>query len=64
MDVTPDNLSGLIPGQLDWSPDGSRIIATVDAGGKTNLMVIDVNARSAKAVTTAGNAAMPAWFGM
>jgi len=64
VDVTPDNLSGLIPGQLDWSPDGSRIIATVDAGGKTNLMVIDVNARSAKAVTTAGNAAMPAWFGM
>ncbi len=64
VDVTPDNLTGLIPGQLDWSPDGAEVITTVDAGGKTNLMVIDVNGRTAKAITTSGNAAMPAWFGM
>jgi hypothetical protein len=64
VDVTPDNVTGLIPGQLDWSPDGAQVITTVDGGGKTNLMIIDVNARTAKAVTTTGNAAMPAWFGM
>lgn len=64
VDVTPDNLTGLVAGQLDWSPEGSRVVVTVDAGGKTNLMIVDVNARTAKAITTTGNAAMPAWFGM
>ena len=64
VDVTPDNITGLVPGQLDWSPVGSHVVVTVDAGGKTNLMLVDVNARTATAITTTGNAAMPAWFGM
>ena len=64
VDVTPDNVTGLVAGQLDWSLEGSHVVTTVDAGGKTNLMIIDVNARTAKAITTTGNAAMPAWFGM
>jgi photosystem II stability/assembly factor-like uncharacterized protein len=63
-EITPDNLSGLIPGQLDWSLTGTHLIATVEAAGKTNLMLIDVNARIAKALTTDGRSSMPAWYGL
>jgi len=62
-DVTPDNLSGLVPGQLDWSPDGTSVLVTVSTAGKTNLMLVDVNTRTAKALTTDGTSAMPAWYG-
>ncbi len=64
VDITPDNLSGLVPGQLDWSPAGGTLVVTVNAGGKTNLMLVDVNERTAKAITTDGKSSMPAWYGM
>lgn len=64
VDITPDNVSGLVPGQLDWAPGGAQVVVTVAAGGKTNLMLVDVNAGVGKALTTNGRAAMPAWFGM
>jgi len=63
VDVTPANLSGLVPGQLDWSLGGAALTATISGGDKSNIVIIDVNSGSNKGITTDGLSSMPAWFG-
>jgi len=62
-DATPSNLTGFVPGQLDWSLGGSRLAVTVNTSGKTNILVVDVNTLESKAITTDGVTSQVAWFG-
>lgn len=63
MDVTPDNLTGFVPGQLDWAPGGTKLAVTINTGGKTNILVIDVNSRESTALTTDGTSSQVVWYG-
>jgi MYXO-CTERM domain-containing protein len=61
--TTPQNLSGVVPGQFDWSLSGTEMVVTMGAGDTTNLLKIDVNTGQSVALTTDGRSSMPAWFG-
>ena len=58
----PESLT-VVPDQLDWSPDNTRLVAAVDSGGGPNLVLIDANDGSLRSLTTDGRSSMPAWFG-
>jgi hypothetical protein len=58
----PEALS-VLPDQVDWSPDNTRLVATVDSAGGPNLVIIDANTGSLKTLTVDGRSSMPAWFG-
>ncbi len=60
--VGPEALS-IIPGELDWSPDNTRLVATVTSGVGPNLVIIDANEGTLHTLTTDGRSSMPAWFG-
>ena len=60
--VGPEALS-IIPGEIDWSPDNTRIVATVTSGVGPNLVIIDANEGTLRTLTTDGRSSMPAWFG-
>jgi photosystem II stability/assembly factor-like uncharacterized protein len=62
-DVNAPGLSGVVPGQMDWSLTGDKLVVTVATGARTNLLVVDVNTNTAKAITTDGASRMPAWAG-
>jgi photosystem II stability/assembly factor-like uncharacterized protein len=63
VDATPGKMTGLSPSHLDWSLSGTEIVATLDSAGKTNLIVVDVNTGTTRAITTHGKASHPSWFG-
>ena len=63
VDATPTSLSGLVPNQLDWANTGDAVVAAVANGTKTNLVLVDINAKTSKAITTDGRSSQPAWFG-
>lgn len=62
-DVTPANLSGLVPEQFDWSLDATHLVLTIQGASGTNLASLDVNEKKLKVLTTDGKSSMPAWFG-
>ncbi|MBM4355626.1 MAG: hypothetical protein FJ109_17855 [Deltaproteobacteria bacterium] len=63
VDASPGKMTGFLPAQLDWSMSGTEIVTTLDSSGKTNLVVVDANTGTTRAITTHGKASMPAWFG-
>ena len=60
---TPQNLSGVVSDQFDWSLSGTELVVTMGANGKSNLIKLDVNTGKSVALTTDGRSSMPAWFG-
>jgi len=53
----------VVPDQIDWSPDNTRLVATVDSANGPNLVIIDANDGGLKTLTVDGRSSMPAWFG-
>ena len=53
----------VLPDEVDWSPDNTRLVATVESAGGPNLVIIDANSGSLKTLTVDGRSSMPAWFG-
>ena len=52
------------PSELDWSPGGGHVVVTIEAGAdSTDLVEIDVNALTTRALTTDGLSHAPAWYG-
>ena len=62
-DVTPANVAGLVQDQFDWSLDAAHIVMTMEGAAGSNLVVLNVNDKTFKALTTDGKSRMPAWFG-
>lgn len=62
-DVSPANLTGLVPEQFDWSLDATHLVLTVKGAAGSNLVSLDVNEKKIKVLTTDGKSSMPAWFG-
>lgn len=62
---TRDAFAGktVVPGDLDWSPDGLRVVVTTKTGDDTDLYVVDVNTLEGHALTTDGTSHAPAWYG-
>ncbi|MFH1529660.1 MAG: hypothetical protein ABIK09_02875 [Pseudomonadota bacterium] len=60
--VGPDNLA-VVPDQIDWSPDNTRLVVTINSAAGPNLVIIDANAGTLRTLTTDGRSSMPAWFG-
>ena len=60
-----DAFPGLIvvPDELDWSPDGLRVVVTTRKGDAVDLYVVDVNTLEGRALTTDGASHAPAWYG-
>jgi len=58
----PDALA-VLPDQIDWSPDNTRLVATVNSAGGPNLVIIDANEGTLRTLTVDGRSSMPAWFG-
>jgi photosystem II stability/assembly factor-like uncharacterized protein len=53
----------VVPDELDWSPDGLRVVATTKQGDATDLYVVDVNTLQGEALTSDGASHAPAWYG-
>lgn len=62
-EISAGGLKGALPAQLDWSPDGTRLVVAVAGAGGTDLKVVDVNTKQVVDFTSDGKSSMPAWFG-
>lgn len=56
-------LEGLIPGQLDWSPDGERLVATQKTLAGTDLLLLDLENDQVIPLTEDHRSSQPTWFG-
>ena len=62
-EISAGGLKGALPAQLDWSPDGKRIVVAVAGAGGADLKVLDINSGEVSPLTADGHSSMPAWFG-
>jgi hypothetical protein len=56
-------IEDLVPGQLDWSPNGMKIVATIASQGGYDLILLDLENNEMSQLTDDHTASQPAWYG-